>query len=78
MALGSVKLPDLAGLNTIQKGREQKMSIDAKRLAERIVHAAMATVCIVLSAMPSAEAQTPFYRASEQEIAAPSDCTSNS
>jgi hypothetical protein len=28
-------LPDLAGLNTIQKAGEQKMSVDAKRLAAK-------------------------------------------
>jgi hypothetical protein len=47
------------------------MSVAAKRLAGRIARAAMATFGIVLSAMPGAEAQTPFYRASEQEIAGP-------
>jgi acetyl esterase/lipase len=46
------------------------MTVDAKRLAGRIL-SAVAAFGFALSAMPGAEAQTPFYRASEQEIAGP-------
>jgi hypothetical protein len=44
------------------------MTVDAKRLAERILRAAVATCGIVLSAMPSTEAQTPFYQASVPDL----------
>ena len=47
------------------------MSVAAKRLAGRVARAAMAGFGFVLSAMPVAGAQTPFYRASEPEIAGP-------
>jgi len=47
------------------------MSVLARWLAGRFLRAALAAFGIVLSAVASAEAQTPFYQASEQEIAGP-------
>jgi hypothetical protein len=47
------------------------MSVPAMCLAGQFVRAAAAAFGIILSAMAGAEARTPFYQASEQEIAGP-------
>jgi acetyl esterase/lipase len=47
------------------------MSVDAKRLAGRIARVVAAAFSVLSSAAGSAEAQTPFYQISSEEIAGP-------
>jgi hypothetical protein len=68
---GSAKLPDLAGLNTIQKDGEQKCPLTQNGWLNGSCAPHWPRSVLFLSSVVSAEAQTPFYQASEQQIAGP-------